>query len=450
MRPVAVGGWDNRTFRLGDELSCGCPARGGYVAQVEKEHRWLPVLAPHLPLPIPAPLARGQPGEGTRSPGRSTAGSRRDRRARTHRRPGAVRRRRWPGSSRAAARRPGRRAGRRAAQLLPGGAARRLRRRDPAAIAALGDAIDAGTATAIWDAALAADLDRPAGLGPRRRRRRATCWSRDGRLAAVIDFGSSGVGDPACDLVHRLDVLRGDEPRRRSAPRSTVDAATWARGRGWALWKALITVTDRVTRPASRPRCSGPGPDGGAGRGRVNHHGRCEADRGRRHHERTGLAGSARFRATGGAVRRSPASSRNSARSSAVASARRLGGARRARAASSPSDARHGDSIAVNGVCLTVVDDVDGDLHRRRDGRDAASAPSLGALAAGRPVNLERAAAVGTRLGGHIVQGHVDGVGHDARPRARRRSGRCCASRCRPSWPGTWWRRARSPSTASR
>jgi riboflavin synthase len=72
-------------------------------------------------------------------------------------------------------------------------------------------------------------------------------------------------------------------------------------------------------------------------------------------------------------------------------------------------DARHGDSIAVNGVCLTVVDrdehgftaDVMGETLRRS---------SLGDLRPGSPVNLERAATLQTRLGGHLVQGHVDGV----------------------------------------
>ncbi|GLW19139.1 riboflavin synthase [Streptomyces kronopolitis] len=73
-------------------------------------------------------------------------------------------------------------------------------------------------------------------------------------------------------------------------------------------------------------------------------------------------------------------------------------------------DAKHGDSIAVNGVCLTVVDTADGEftadvmaetLHRS----------SLGALAAGSRVNLERPMALGGRLGGHLVQGHVDGTG---------------------------------------
>ena len=74
------------------------------------------------------------------------------------------------------------------------------------------------------------------------------------------------------------------------------------------------------------------------------------------------------------------------------------------------TDAKHGDSIAVNGVCLTVVTLTEGTfsadvmaetLHRS----------SLGALQAGDPVNLERPMAADGRFGGHIVQGHVDGLG---------------------------------------
>jgi len=73
------------------------------------------------------------------------------------------------------------------------------------------------------------------------------------------------------------------------------------------------------------------------------------------------------------------------------------------------SDARHGDSISVNGVCLTVIDNVDGVFTADVMG-ETLRRSSLGVLAAGSPVNLERAATVGSRLGGHLVQGHVDGV----------------------------------------
>jgi riboflavin synthase len=74
------------------------------------------------------------------------------------------------------------------------------------------------------------------------------------------------------------------------------------------------------------------------------------------------------------------------------------------------SDARHGDSISVNGVCLTVIDNVDGVFTADVMG-ESLRRSSLGVLRPGSPVNLERAATVGSRLGGHLVQGHVDGVG---------------------------------------
>jgi riboflavin synthase len=72
--------------------------------------------------------------------------------------------------------------------------------------------------------------------------------------------------------------------------------------------------------------------------------------------------------------------------------------------------AKHGDSIAVNGVCLTVVDH-EGDEFTADVMAETLDRSSLGALAVGSRVNLERPMAVGARLGGHIVQGHVDGTG---------------------------------------
>lgn len=75
------------------------------------------------------------------------------------------------------------------------------------------------------------------------------------------------------------------------------------------------------------------------------------------------------------------------------------------------SDARHGDSIAVNGVCLTVVDVTPGGRFSADVMRETLERSSLGSLQVGSPVNLERAAALNSRLGGHIVQGHVDGTG---------------------------------------
>lgn len=75
------------------------------------------------------------------------------------------------------------------------------------------------------------------------------------------------------------------------------------------------------------------------------------------------------------------------------------------------SDARHGDSIAVNGVCLTVVEVLPEGRFSADVMAETLKRSSLGALEQGSAVNLERAAAVDSRLGGHIVQGHVDGTG---------------------------------------
>ncbi|WP_141203931.1 riboflavin synthase [Streptomyces griseorubiginosus] len=72
--------------------------------------------------------------------------------------------------------------------------------------------------------------------------------------------------------------------------------------------------------------------------------------------------------------------------------------------------AKHGDSIAVNGVCLTVVEH-DADWFTADVMAETLDRSSLGALAEGSRVNLERPMALGARLGGHIVQGHVDGTG---------------------------------------
>src|SRR5690606_39167479 len=74
------------------------------------------------------------------------------------------------------------------------------------------------------------------------------------------------------------------------------------------------------------------------------------------------------------------------------------------------TDTKDGDSVAVNGVCLTVVE-VDGDELAFDVMAETLDRSSLGSLRPGDPVNLERAVTVSSRLGGHIVQGHVDGVG---------------------------------------
>lgn len=239
VRPVEHDGWDNRTFRLGVDMSVRLPSAEGYVPQVAKEHRWLPVLAPHLPLPIPVPLATGVPGEGYPFPWSVY---------------------RWLDGEPAAV------AGIGDPVVFATAVADflvALRRVDPAggpppgqhsafrggplttydgevrsALRVLADRVDGAAALAVWEEALAAGWRGPpvwfhgdVAVG--------NLLVRGGRLAAVIDFGCSGVGDPACDTVVAWTLFDG---AGREAFRAglRVDDATWARGRGWALWKALI------------------------------------------------------------------------------------------------------------------------------------------------------------------------------------------------------------------
>ena len=91
---------------------------------------------------------------------------------------------------------------------------------------------------AAWDAALATDWHGPS-VWVHGDVTAGNLLIRDGRLSAVIDFGCCGVGDPACDLAIAWTWLKGEA---REAFRSALqlDTGTWARGRGWTLWKALI------------------------------------------------------------------------------------------------------------------------------------------------------------------------------------------------------------------
>jgi aminoglycoside phosphotransferase (APT) family kinase protein len=242
--PVEQPGWDNRTFRLGDTMTVRLPSAAAYVASVEKEHTWLPRLAPQLPLPIPVPLALGAPGGGYPWPwsvrrwidGRVCSGERiRD----------LVGFARDVAGFLVALRHIDPAGGPAAGDhcFHRGGDLRVYDAETQEAIDALGTRVDGAAATDAWKAALDATWTG------------TPVWFHgdiasgnlllDGRgdLSAVIDFGTSGVGDPACDLVIAWTLFEGES---RAAFRRLVpaDDAMWARARGWALWKALITLDD--------------------------------------------------------------------------------------------------------------------------------------------------------------------------------------------------------------
>ncbi len=239
IEPFDSTGTSNYIYRLGDDLAVRLPRRPGTTAEVAKQQEWLPLLAPHLPLAIPVPVAAGKPGEGY---------------------PWAWTVYRWlDGESAtadcvadpvAAATDLGRFVG--ALQQIdtagaPGPGEDNYWRGCPLAardgtsrdgIEQLHGKIDTAAATAVWDDALATpEWSEPpvwihGDLMP------GNLLVDHGQLHAVIDFGCLGVGDPACDLQIAWNLFSGAS---RAAYRAAlpVDDATWARGRGWALSLAL-------------------------------------------------------------------------------------------------------------------------------------------------------------------------------------------------------------------
>jgi aminoglycoside phosphotransferase (APT) family kinase protein len=236
IKPVPSAGTDNALFRLGDDMAVRLP-RIHWAAGVDKEHEWLPKLAPFLPLAIPVPLAKGHPGEGYPwqwSVYRWLEGENATIQPIVDLRQAAIDLAHFIVALQ---------------QIEPTGGppARRgvplVRRDQPTAeaITALRGTLDADVVTAAWDAALAA----PAWPGP-------PVWVhgdllpgnllvKQGRLSAVIDFAGLGVGDPACDLMIAWNLFTA-ESRGVFRAALAVDDATWARGRGWALSQALIFI----------------------------------------------------------------------------------------------------------------------------------------------------------------------------------------------------------------
>ncbi|HEX8600634.1 MAG TPA: aminoglycoside phosphotransferase family protein [Chloroflexia bacterium] len=242
IEPVRSAGTDNAIYRLGGDMAVRLPRIAWAIPQVEKEHRWLPVLAPHLPLAIPVPLAMGTQGEGypwywsvqTWLEGENASLDRI-----TDQRQAAIDLAQFVAALQ---------------QIDPAGGplagSHNFGRGEPLAmrdnqtreaIAALHGMIDTSSASEAWEAALMA----PAWHGP-------PVWVHGdlqsgnllavrGRLSAVIDFGGLGVGDPACDVMTAWLYL-ASETRDVFREALQVDDATWARGRGWALSVGLIAL----------------------------------------------------------------------------------------------------------------------------------------------------------------------------------------------------------------
>ena len=242
IEPVQSAGTDNALYRLGDDMVVRLPRIHWAVGQVDKEHRWLPKLAPCLPLAIPVPLAKGKPGEGY---------------------PWQWSVCRWLAGENATPDRivDPQQAARDLARFiaalqqidaadgpLPG--AHNSRRGEPLAnrdtetrqaIALLHDDFNAAAMTAVWDAALAAPAWDRRPVWIHGDLQAGNLLAVHGRLSAVIDWGCLGVGDPACDVMAAWLFLP-TEARTTFRAALGVDDATWARARGWALSFGVIAL----------------------------------------------------------------------------------------------------------------------------------------------------------------------------------------------------------------
>jgi len=248
---VLANGWDNVMCRVGSELLARMPRRAAAAELVRHEQRWLPVLAPRLPLPVPAPVRVGRPGLGypwswsivPLIPGQVAAST-----------PAADPRQAATdlGGFLAALHTP-------AASDAPTHTTRGIpladRRKTLAAnLELLGETVDRPTVTRAWASALGAPRwDGPpiwlhGDLHP------ANILVHDGRISGVIDFGDITGGDPASDLCVAWMLLPADchdtfRDAYRAADGHGADDATWMRARGWALALSLVFLAHSADNP---------------------------------------------------------------------------------------------------------------------------------------------------------------------------------------------------------
>ncbi|MFO2485856.1 aminoglycoside phosphotransferase family protein [Legionella pneumophila serogroup 9] len=249
VKPVAVGGWDNRTFHLGKDMLVRLPSAEQYELQVEKEQQWLPQLASLLPVPIPTPLAKGMPGEGYpwkwsiyRWLEGETIVSANLSNLNEIAKDLATFLTAFHQIDSSGGPKPGMHS------FYRGGDLKIYDPETRQAIDYLKGKIDTDHATEIWETALNTSWqgtpvwvhgDISAG----------NLLVKNGKLCAVIDFGQLSVGDPACDLAITWTLFAGDS-RKIFREMLALDKGTWFRGQAWALWKALIVAAGIVNTNA--------------------------------------------------------------------------------------------------------------------------------------------------------------------------------------------------------
>jgi aminoglycoside phosphotransferase (APT) family kinase protein len=241
IKPVQFGGWDNRTFHLGEQMTVRLPSAECYSLQVEKEQRWLPVLARVLPLPISIPLAMGQPskiypwkwsvykwleGETANKENISNVLEFAGDLARFLKALYGIDAIGGPPAG--------------AHNFYRGSSLKVYEPEFQQAKSVLQNSIDTELVSEIWEESIHSQWQGSpvwvhGDVSP------GNLLVSGGRLSGVIDFGCSGVGDPACDLAIAwtfFDAVGREVFRKTLA----LDEATWVRGKGWALWKALFVL----------------------------------------------------------------------------------------------------------------------------------------------------------------------------------------------------------------
>ncbi|PAZ09654.1 phosphotransferase [Streptomyces sp. SA15] len=250
VRLVESAGTDNAMYRLGEDMVVRLPRLPGGARQIDEEHRWLPLLAPHLPLAVPVPLAKGEPGRGYGlrwGVYRWLDGDNAYDVPIVEVADAAVRLGRFV----AALRRVDATGGRPSFRGGPvGGGGRDEYVRTAIRDLSADGIVDATLATAAWEDILrlpqwdGEPVWLHADLLP------GNLVAEDGRLTAVIDFGGLGVGDPAADVMPAWSLF-GAETRPLFREAVDVDDMTWARGRGWALCFGLMA--DHYYRGGKNP-----------------------------------------------------------------------------------------------------------------------------------------------------------------------------------------------------
>jgi len=242
------GGTVNAIYRLGHQMYVRLPLQDAWAWHLRTEAKWLPRLAPHLPFPIPEPLAHGEPDEGYQFAwavynwieGEPWS-------------PDGIRDMKEAATDLARFISAMQRIDPAGGKVPRGAQALALRSRDHwvrMTAESARDMIDADALIAAWDEALdLPDFDE-APLWVHSDLLPGNVLVKEGRMTAVIDFGGAHVGDPAVDISAAWKLLKGAESRAAFRAALDVDDATWARARGWAMPSVGALHYYRQTNPS--------------------------------------------------------------------------------------------------------------------------------------------------------------------------------------------------------